>query len=635
MGDILSTSVSGLLAFQQALNVTSNNISNSATPGYSVENIQLAEQPGSGTGGGFFGNGVDVQSVTRSYDEILASQVRSSQSSYSSFNTLSTQAAQIDNMLSSSSTGLTATLQSFVNSLQSLSTAPASTAQRQVVISQAQALTTQLQSYQSQLDTQGGDLESQIGTTVTQINTIATNIAALNGQIAAASGSGQTPNQLMDQRDSLVDQLSQYVSVNAITQSNGEMDIYIGSGQPLVTSGSTQTLTATPDPNDASESDIGIAGGNGSVTNITSEINGGTLGGLLTTRSQVLDPTENALGQIAVGLATVMNQQQASGMDLTGAQGQPMFAVGGPQVLPSTANTGTATVDATITSLSSLTTDNYKLTYSGSAWELQDTTSGQSVTMTGTGTSADPFQAAGMSIVVNGTPNANDNYVIKPTAGAVDGMSVLLTSPTQIAAASLGAASAASANTGTGTISTPTITDPTTWTSGTYSVSFTSATQYQVTDSGGNVVTSGTYTSGSPISFNGEQVSISGAPATGDTFTVGANTNANSGDNTNILAMAADVTSSVLDGGTTSLNAAANNLVSAMGVLTSQAQANATAQQSVNQTATDARSNLSGVSLDDEAAKMLQYQQAYQACAQMIQASQTIFNSLISAITSG
>jgi flagellar hook-associated protein 1 len=635
MGDILSTSVSGLLAFQQALNVTSNNISNSSTPGYSVEGIKLAEQPGVGTGAGFFGNGVQVQTVTRAYDEMLASQVRSSNASYSSFNTLATQAAQVDNMLSSSSTGLTATLQSFVNSLQSLSTQPASTAQRQVVINQAQSLTTELQSYQSQLETQGSDLESQIGTTVSQINTIATNIAALNGQIAAASGGGQTPNQLMDQRDSLVDQLSQYVSVNAITQSNGEMDIYIGSGQPLVTSGSSQTLTATPDPNDASESDIGIAAGNGSVTNITSEINGGTLGGMLATRSQVLDPTENALGQLAVGLATVMNQQQASGMDLTGAQGQPMFAVGGPQVLPSTANTGTATVAATITNLSALTTDNYKLTYSGTAWELQDTTSGQPVAMTGSGTSTDPFVADGVSMVVNGAPDANDNYVIKPTAGAVDGMSVLISSPAQIAAASLGASSAATANTGTGTISTPTITDPTTWTSGTYTVSFTDATDYQVTDSGGNLVTSGTYTSGSPISFNGEQVSISGAPASGDTFTVGANTNANSGDNTNALAMASALGSSVLAGGTASLNDAANDLVSGMGVLTQQAQANATAQQSVNQAATDARSNLSGVSLDDEAAKMLQYQQAYQACAQMIQASQTIFNSLISAITSG
>ncbi len=105
MGDILSTSVSGLLAFQQALDVTSNNISNAATPGYSVENIKIAEQPGSGTGGGYFGNGATVQSITRSYDEMLAAQVRSSQSSYSSFSTLSTNAAQIDNMLSSTSTG--------------------------------------------------------------------------------------------------------------------------------------------------------------------------------------------------------------------------------------------------------------------------------------------------------------------------------------------------------------------------------------------------------------------------------------------------------------------------------------------------------------------------------------------------
>jgi flagellar hook-associated protein 1 FlgK len=635
MGDILSTSVSGLLAFQQALNVTSNNISNSSTPGYSVENIKLTEQPGSGTGGGYFGNGVNVQSVTRSYDEMLAAQVRSSQSSYSSFNTLSTQAAQIDNMLSSSSTGLTVTLQNFVNSLQSLSTAPASTAQRQVVLSQAQSLVTQLKSYQSQLTTQSQDLEAQVGNTVTQINTIAQNIALLNGQIAAASGGGQTPNQLMDQRDSLVDQLSQYVNVNAITQSDGEMDIYVGSGQPLVVSGTAQTLVASTDPNDASESNIGIAAGNGNVSDITKEINGGTLGGLLTTRSQVLDPTENALGQIAIGIASVMNQQQASGMDLSGAQGQPMFAVGSPQVLPSTTNTGTGTVAATVTDASQLTTDNYKLTYSGTAWDLEDTTTGQPVTMTGTGTSADPFVAAGVSIVVGGAPGAGDNYVIKPTAGAVDGMSVVLSSPTQIAAASLGASAAASGNTGTATISAPSITDPTNWTNGAYTISFTDPTDYQVTDSGGNVVTSGTYTAGSPISFNGEQVSISGTPAGGDTFTVGPNNKANTGDNTNVLAMAADITASVLNGGTTSLNSAANNLVSAMGVLTQQAQANSTAQQSVNQSATNARSNLSGVNLDDEAAKMLQYQQAYQACAQMIQSSQTIFNSLISAISNG
>ena len=638
MGDILATSISGLLAFQRALDVTSNNVSNSSSTGYSVENINLAEAAGTGTASGYVGNGVDVQSVTRSYDETLAAQVRSSNANYQSFNTLSTNAATIDNMLSASSTGLTTSLQSFVNAMQSLSTAPTSTAQRQVLISQGQALVTQLQSYQTQLDTQSTNLEQQIGSTVTQINSLANNIASLNSQIAAAgtSSSGQ-PLQLEDQRDSLVDQLSQYVSLNAVTESNGQMDVYIGSGQALVTGASAQQLTAIANPNDASEYDIGLsAGSGGTPSDITSEISGGTLGGLLSTRSQVIDPTENALGQIAVGIATVMNQQQASGMDLTGAQGQPMFAVGGVMVGPSINNTGTGTVTATRTNLGSLTTDDYKLTYAGASWSLEDTTTGQPVTMTGTGTAADPFVAAGMSFVVSGAPAAGDDYEIRPTAGAVDGMSVLTTSPSQIAAASLGSASATSTNTGSGTITTPTVTDPTNWTSDNFTLSFTSASQYQVTDTTtGAAVSSGTYTAGSPITFNGEQVTISGTPSAGDSFTIGTATAADIGDNTNVLAMANAMGSNTLDGGTTSLNGAANNLVSAVGVLTQQAQANASAQQSVNQTATDARNNLSGVNLDEEAAKMLQYQQAYQACAQMIQASSTIFNSLISAITNG
>src|SRR5215469_5364887 len=163
MADILSTGVSGLLAFQQALDVTSNNIANAATPGYSVESIDLTPQPGQATSGGYLGSGVAVQGITRAYNELLAQQVRSSQSSYSSYNTLATQAGQIDNMLSSSNTGLTASLQSFINALQTLSTSPSSTASRQALLSQAQALTQQINSYASQIQTYGGNLEQQIG----------------------------------------------------------------------------------------------------------------------------------------------------------------------------------------------------------------------------------------------------------------------------------------------------------------------------------------------------------------------------------------------------------------------------------------------------------------------------------------
>jgi len=631
MADLLSTSVSGLLAFQQALDVTSNNIANASTPGYSVETANLAEALGQATNVGFIGSGVDVQSITRNYNEYLALQVRGSQASYSSANTLAAQSGQVDDMLSDSGTGLTATLQSFVNSLQSVASAPTSASARQALLNQAHALAQQLNSYDSQISQFGSQLETQINGDVSQVNSITANIASLNQQIAAESTSGQTPNQLMDQRDLLIDQLSKLVSVKTATESNGSMDVYIGTGQALVTGGVARKLITTPGTYDASEVGIAISGG-GTNADITPEISGGELGGLLSARSQVLDPARNAIGQVSVAVATIVNQQQQSGMDLSGAQGQPMFTVGGVQTLTASDNTGSAALSVTRGALSALTSDDYKLQFTGGAWQLTDVTTGQSVAMTGNGSSGTPFQAAGLSIVTSGTPANGDSFLIQPTAAAAAGFSVALTSPAQVAAASLVQGTAGSANTGSATVSGASVTNPSTWVSGTYTVTFGAGNSYTVKNSGGTQVGSGTYTSGTPITFQGAQLTLTGAPASGDTFTVGLNNPANTGDNSNLLAMTDALAASALNGGTTSVTGAANSLVSQIGVITQQAQSNATAQQTVNQDATTARNNASGVNLDQEAANMLRYQQAYQAMAQVITASGQMFTSLISAI---
>ena len=631
MADLLSTSVSGLLAFQQALDVTSNNIANASTPGYSVERANLVEAPGQSTGIGFIGSGVDVQSITRTYNEYLAQQVRSSQASYSSSNTLATQAAQIDNMLSDSSTGLTATLQSFINSLQTVASTPTSTAARQALLNQAQSLAQQLTSYSSQISQYGSQIESQLSGDVAQVNTITANIASLNQQIAAQSATGQTPNQLMDQRDQLITQLSQYVSVQTSTESNGAVDVYVGTGQALVTGATASKLTTVPGAYDPSQLNVAISGG-GTTADITSEISGGELGGLLSARSQVLDPALNAIGQVSVAAATVVNQQQQSGMDLTGAQGQPMFSVGGVQVLPDTNNTGGASLSVTRGSLSALTTDNYKMQYAGGSWQLTDVTTGKSVAMTGSGTFASPFQAAGLAIVTTGAPASGDSFLIQPTAAAAAGFSVLISKPSQIAAASLVQGTAGAANTGGATVASASVTNPSSWVSDTYTVAFGAGNSYTVKNSGGTQVASGTYSSGTPISFAGAQLTLSGTPASGDTFTVSLNNPANTGDNSNILAMSDALSASALNGGTASITGAANGLISQIGVITQQAQNNATSQQTVNQNATTALNNASGVNLDKEAATMLQFQQAYQAMAQVIQASQQMFTSLITAI---
>ncbi|HEX5458634.1 MAG TPA: flagellar hook-associated protein FlgK [Steroidobacteraceae bacterium] len=635
MADLLSTSVSGLLAFQQALDVTSNNISNAATPGYSVETANFSEAPGQSTGIGFLGSGVDVHSITRNYNEFLAQQVRDSQASYSSSHTLASQAAQVDGMLSDSSTGLTATLQSFINSLQSVASTPTSTSARQALLNQAQALAQQLTSYDSQISQFGSQLETQLSSDVSQVNGITSNIASLNRQIAAESTAGQTPNQLMDQRDQLIDQLSQFVSVHTATESNGSMDVYIGTGQALVTGGNAAKLSTVPGTYNASELGIAISGGGGTPADITSEISGGELGGLLSARSQVLDPARNAIGQVSVAVATIVNQQQQSGMDMTGAQGQPMFSVGGVQVLADTNNTGSASLTVTRGALSALTTDDYKLQNTGGTWQLTDVTTGQSVAMSGDGSLANPFQAAGLSIVTGSGAASGDSFLIQPTAAATGGFAVSLTRPAQIAAASLVQGTTGSSNTGGATVSVASVTDPSAWVSDTYTVTFGAGNAYTVKNSGGTQVASGTYSSGTPISFAGTQLSLSGSPANGDTFTVGPNNPANTGDNGNILAMSDALQASALSGGTASVTGSANSLISQIGVITQQAQSNATAQQTVNQNATTARNNVSGVNLDQEAAKMLQYQQAYQAMAQVIQASNQMFTSLITAIGNG
>jgi len=635
MADLLSTSVSGLLAFQQALDTTSNNIANASTPGYSVETANLKELPGQTSAGGYVGSGVTVDGITRSYSELLSQQVRTSQSGYSSLNTLATQAAQVDNLLSSSSTGISSGLQSFVNALQTLSGSPSSSAARQALLSQAQALTQQLTGYDAQISQYGGTLEQQISGDVTQVNSLASGIASLNTQIANdLAGSGQAPNQLLDQRDNLIDQLSQYASVNTASEPNGMLDVYIGTGQALVTGGTAQQLSTLPNQYNASEFDIGITSGGGTA-DVTSEITGGELGGLLSSRSQVLAPAQNAIGQISVALATIVNQQQAAGVDQTGSPGQPMFTVGGVQTLASSANTGAATLAVTRTSLSALTTDDYTLRYSGGAWQLQDATTGQAVPLSGAGTGASPFQAAGISIVVSGAPANGDSFLVQPTAAATAGLAVALTSPAQIAAASLAQTGVGAGNSGTGTVSAATITNPASWVPDTYTLAFTAVNQYQITSSAGTVVASGTYSAGAPISFQGAQVSVNGTPATGDTFTIRSSTAADAGDNTNANALISALGAANLAGGTTSLSGAANNLIARIGIITQQAQSNATAQQSVNQDATTARSNLTGVNLDDQAAKMLQYQQAYQAMAQMIQTSGEMFTSLITAIGNG
>ena len=633
MSDMLSTAVSGLLAFQTALDTTSNNIANVDTPGYNDEVTQLATNPATPAANGWIGNGVSVAGVTNQYNQFLADQTNAATSSYNQLNTLSSFASDIDNMFSDSTTGLSATLQSFSDAVQTLANSPSDDSARQAVLTQAQSLIGQFQSYQSYLAQLGSQVNSQIQATASSITSLGQSIASLNQQIVAAenNGTGQQPNQLLDQQENLIAQLSADVSVNTVTQSDGAVNVFIGNGQPLVVGGTSATLTSAPDQFNSGQLQLALQTSTGSV-NVTPSISGGSLGGLLQFQQQMLIPGENALGQAAVALTTLVNNQNEAGLDLNGQPGQALLAVGGPAVLPSVNNTGNAQVSATITDLGSLSTSNYTLQYDGSAWSLVDSANGASTALSSsTSGGTTTLTGAGMTFTVTGTAGAGDEYLIEPTANAVEGMSLTTNDPAAIAAAAPLVTSAASANTGTAGIQSASVSDLATWTPDDYTLSFSSPTAYTVTNSAGATVVSGSYAAGTPISFDGVAVTLTGSPAAGDSFSIDYNAN-DSGDNRNALLLANVMNVNVLDGGTQSLAGAVQSYVGTVGLQTSQAQNGTTAQQSAMNSAQTAQQSVSGVNLDQEAANMLQYEQAYQAAAQLIATSQTLFASLLGAV---
>ena len=634
MGDMLSTGVSGLLAFQTALDTISNNISNVNTPGYSEETANLATNTASPTPDGWVGNGASVTSVTRAYNNFLDAQTRGATSSYNQFNTLSGLAGSINNMLGDSSTGLSATLQSFSQAVQAMANAPSQSATRQTVLTQAQALISQFQSYQGTFTQLGSEVNTQLQSEATTITSLGQSIASLNQQImtAQSNGTGQPPNQLLDQRNNLIDQLSADVGVSTVTQSDGSISVFIGSGQTLVLGSNAASLTATPDQFKSGQMDLALKNSSG-TTDITNSLTGGAVGGLLQFREQMLIPGQNALGQAAIALSTQVNQQNQAGLDQNGNIGAALLGVGAPQVLPSGNNTGTSNVTAAVTSLGGLTTSNYYLQYAGGNWSLIDTASGAATALSATTTAGVTTLSGGpgITLTVTGTPKAGDEFLVEPTSQAVTGLSLLTTDPTKIAAAGPLVSSAAAGNAGSASISAATVPNTALWTRGNYTISFSSPNAYTVTNAGGATVATGTYTAGTPIAFDGIDVTLVGTPAAGDSFAINDNANG-TGDNTNALALAGIFNQNVLAGGTASLNGVVNAYVGTVGNQTGQAQNGATAQQSVMTSAQNAQSSVSGVNLDQEAANMVQYQQAYQAAAQVIQASDTLFQSLISAI---
>jgi flagellar hook-associated protein 1 FlgK len=630
MTGVIGNGLSALLAAQRALQTTGNNIANANTDGYVRQRVNLAAVPPSGTGAAAVGQGVRVAGIERVFDQLLTDQLRDATASAGRARAYNDLAVRLDRVLGDPERSIAGNLRSFFDAVDAVGRDPTSIASRQQLLLEGQALGERFADLDGQLGSLSREIDARLGQAVQTVNRTIAGIAELNTRVVAAGNN--PPAELVDKRDELLRQLADQIDVSTSPQADGSISVFAGSGQTLVIGGRANPLTTAPDPLQGDRLRIGVQEPNG-FQDITSKVGGGFIGGLLAFRRDALDTGRTQLGQLALGLASGFNEQHRQGLDLNGALGGDFFALAGPGVSPSAINTGTATVTAAITDPAAVAAREYDLRYNGTGWVLYDRTTGGIVPTTGTGTAADPLLAEGIAVTTGGSPQAGDRFLIRPLGNVAANLRVKVTDPAAIAAASPLSTAALSANVSAASIGVPAVSDianpallqP-------VEIRFDTPSSYRIWSAAGVPLTGPqAYVDGGDISFNGWTVQVRGTPQALDGFTVRP-VGSSSGDNGNMAALSGLADRGYFRGGAQSLTDLGADLVGTVGAIAARATSDLEARAVIVSQATLDVESISGVNLDEEAADLLRFQQAYQAATKVVAVGDELFQTLLAAL---
>lgn len=636
---ILNVGKSALAAAQAGLVTTGHNIANVNTPGYSRQTVIQGPAMAQDFGGGFLQKGADIVTVRRAFDDFLTGQVRTAQSNAKSMETYFQQISQIDNLLADPTAGLSPAIQDFFAGVQNVAANPSDRPARQTLLSSAEALAARFQSMDSRLTEIRDGINTAITSKVDSLNSYAQQIARLNDQIEKAQsavGDASPPNDLLDQRDQVISDLSSIVKVSVVKQVNS-YNVFIGNGQPLTVGTQTYTLAATTSPTDVSRATIGVVA-EGTVNLLPdSVLTGGSLGGLFDFRSEILDPAQNSLGRIAMGFSYAFNQQHQLGMDLNGAIGGAFFNPAVPVVSASVNNSATnPEVSASIADVSYLTTSDYRLRYDGSNYMITRL-SDSAVLYNNPAFPPSTTTIDGFSLsLTSGSFSVGDEFVIKPTVGGAADFDVAINDVDGMAMAAPIKTSSPLSNTGSGQISAGVVNGPPPVNANLLNpvtITFTAANQITITDNATSTTTGPlAYTIGSDLSFNGWSVKISGAPAVGDTFNVTSNSNGVADGRNAVLLGGLQTTKTLAKNSsgsnTLSFQSAYGQLVNLVGSKSYEVRISSAASEKLLTHAKESQQAQSGVNLDEEATNLLRYQQAYQAAGKVMQTASQLFDLL-------
>ncbi|VVN30774.1 hypothetical protein PS645_04818 [Pseudomonas fluorescens] len=684
---LLNIGMSGLAAGQSSLMTTGNNIANVDTAGYSRQQTVQGTKASQQYGNVFIGSGTTLADVRRVYNSYLDAQLQTTTSLNSDSAAYLNQVTPLDKLLSDSGTGLNGALTKFFASVQNVNAKPGDDASRQLLLSDAQALSNRFNSVSAQLNEQNANINGNLTSMADQVNKLAATVAQLNQRISEVSGAGGSPNELLDARNETVRQLSTFTGAQVVER-EGSLDIYLGSGQPLVMGNTVNKLETVPSKDDPGRLALQLNRGSSSV-DITSIMTGGEIGGLLRYRSTVLDPAMNELGRVALVVADQMNSIQAQGIDKNGDFGSTLFSginsaaqMAQRSVATIGNSVGSGNFEVSIEDTGKLTLNDYKVTFtSATDYTVQRLPGNTAVGSYSTTTTPAPVIDGFSLKLAGGNAAAGDTFKITPTRNAASAIKTEMTDSKRLAiAAPLGAAIAAG---GSGTLTIPASGQPTLTTKFDIDdVAITTAMQtglknstptkivfgdvsadgttqtYQFLDAKGGVISSGSIkpgqnntlslniplkdASGAPmpappaaqytVSFD---MTVAGSPGKGTAVNVSL---AQPGtlDNRNGTALAGLQTAQTVDTGTASkgisLTDAYGKLVEGVGSKAAQGKLDTAATSAILANAKGARDSVSGVDLDEETGNLVKYQQYYTASSQIIKAAQAIFSTLINSL---
>ena len=641
---MFSIGLSGLNAAQNALNTTSNNISNVYTPGYNREITVLNESRNNA--------GVRVADIERQFNTFVAAQLNNAKSQSTALETYNTQISQIDNLLADREAGLSPLMQNFFSALEDLASAPSDPAARQGVLGAADTLTAQFRSFDGYLQDLQSGVNGQIKDEITQINNTTSQIANINREIALSRAQlGEAPNSLLNQRDQLISELNEKMNLRLNIQDGKTYNLSLPNGQPLVTGDTAYKLEAVTSPNDPQRIVVGYregARGNGNLVSLDEGlITGGSLGGLMSFRSETLDKTQNQIGQLAASIALEFNAQHQKGVDLNGEQGQEFFSIGQSNAYYNTDNKGSAEVSATIDSAntSALRATDYTvrvINASTEEFEVIRKDTGEALEADEWSFSDNVLSFAGVDVNFNDINLAQngDSFEIQPLRRAAGGMEAIVSDLDKIAAGSLVEQS------GDLEVSNVRYENALANTSESLEIELNANQHLSVSGYAGQVSVNGEARN---LDANGvvqdsadavaavlaadDEITIDGVSfVLADVSTEGALTfqqaSSAAGDNRNALALQ-DLQSKDVVGGSASLSGAYGALVSDVGNRTNIIQVNLDARQGLTDQLRAVQQSESGVNLDEEAANLIRFQQFYQANARVIDTASTIFDTIL------